>query len=148
MSSNANVTPIAAAKPKAVSGKTPTAAVRPAAVAANAAQTPSEAVQAAASETSAVSAKPPVQLGSEATPEVITPAVAADLAKALWQSIAPGHLVLAADHSDGELQGWWPAKVVSRVETSVTCLWLGYEGMGPFTKPLEELGVMYPVHAA
>ncbi|MBA4790205.1 MAG: hypothetical protein AB1698_10610 [Pseudomonadota bacterium] len=133
MNDKSNVTPLAAAKSteKATSGKVGTvvASAEPKAVAASAPA--SDAGGGAKVKAAAVPAAPAAKTAWQDGP---------------WQAVAAGEVVLIADNSDGEFQGWWPAKVISRSGDFVTCEFLGYESMGRFTKPLSALSLMHPAH--
>ncbi|MBA4788417.1 MAG: hypothetical protein H2042_01840 [Rhizobiales bacterium] len=140
MTDKTNVTPLASAKSpeKAASGKSVAAA-------ANAAQKAAPAAQAAPEAKSAPA--PAVKSGStDAAVETKTVPVGVAFADLPWQMIEAGHVVLVADHSEGEFQGWWPAKVISRTDDKATCEWLGYEQMGRFTKSIMALSLMHPAH--
>ncbi|MDE1571176.1 hypothetical protein [Aquabacter sediminis] len=65
----------------------------------------------------------------------------------LWRAIAVGDVVLMADYSDGEFQGWWPAKVLTLVEGRASCVFIDYEEMGHFSRQLTELALLHPMHA-
>lgn len=65
----------------------------------------------------------------------------------LWRAIAVGDVVLMADYSDGEFQGWWPAKVITLVEGRASCVYIDYEEMGHFSRQITELALLHPMHA-
>ena len=65
----------------------------------------------------------------------------------LWRAIAVGDVVLMADYSDGEFQGWWPAKVITLVEGRASCVFIDYEEMGHFSRQITELALLHPMHA-
>ncbi|MDE1568814.1 hypothetical protein [Aquabacter sediminis] len=65
----------------------------------------------------------------------------------LWRAIAVGDVVLMADYSDGEFQGWWPAKVITLVEGRASCVFIDYEEMGHFSRQITEFALLHPMHA-
>lgn len=65
----------------------------------------------------------------------------------LWRAIAVGDVVLMADYSEGEFQGWWPAKVITLVEGRASCVYIDYEEMGLFSRQITELALLHPMHA-
>lgn len=129
MNDKTNITPLAAAKP--ANGKAPAATQKAPPAAPQAAPAVSEA---ASGKADAVAA-PVAQSASSAAPAVSEPKVEAVAAvppaeprdASLWEAVKVGDIVLVADHSEGDFQGWWPAKVLTRAGDSVTCEWLGYE---------------------
>ncbi len=148
MNDKSNVTPLAAAKP--ANGKSPAATQKapPASPQANPAV--SETVSGKADAVTA----PVAQSTSSAAPAVseskveavasVPPAEPRDAS--LWEAVKVGDIVLVADHSEGDFQGWWPAKVLTRAGDSVTCEWLGYEDMGRQVRSLSGLALLHPLH--
>ena len=65
----------------------------------------------------------------------------------LWRAIAVGDVVLMADYSEGEFQGWWPAKVITLVEGRASCVYIDYEEMGHFSRQITQLALLHPMHA-
>lgn len=148
MNDKTNVTPLATAKP--ANGKPPAATQK----APPATPQPAPAVSEAVSGKSDAAAAPVAQSASSAAPAASEPKVEAVASvppaeprdASLWEAVKVGDIVLVADHSDGEFQGWWPAKVLTRAGDSVTCEWLGYEDMGRQVRSLSGLALLHPLH--
>ena len=148
MNDTSNVTPLASAK--AANGKTPAAPQKATPDAPQASPAVSEAVSGKAD----VAAAPAAQITRSA--DVAAPkakgtpgasSAAADARDAgLWEAVKVGDVVLVADHSDGEFQGWWPAKVLTRAGDGVTCEWIGYAEAGRQVRALSAIALLHPLH--
>lgn len=148
MNDKSNVTPLTSAK--AVNGKTPAAPLKATPATPQAAPAVSEPVSGKAD----VAAAPAAQIARSAdvaAPEAkaeavasVPPASARDAG--LWEAVKVGDVVLVADHSDGEFQGWWPAKVLTRAGDGVTCEWIGYAEAGRQVRALSAIALLHPLH--
>jgi hypothetical protein len=58
-----------------------------------------------------------------------------------WDSIKPGHLVLA---QDSLVEGWWAAVVVDRTGDKVTLRWRDYPGWPKFTVRVAAVALLNP----
>lgn len=127
-----------------------------AAVAATAQAAESEAVAAVSNDAPVVDELPATEAAVAAEPPAPGAAPVASVAEKadtkqvddrLWRAIAVGDVVLMADYSEGEFQGWWPAKVITLVEGRASCVYIDYEEMGHFSRQITELALLHPMHA-
>ena len=148
MNDKTNVTPLAAAKP--ANGKASAATQKPTTAAPQAVPAVSEAVNGKPDAAAAPVAQPATSAAPATSESKVETVVAAPPAAArdasLWEAVKVGDIVLVADHSDGDFQGWWPAKVLTRAGDSVTCEWIGYEDMGRQVRSLSGLALLHPLH--
>ena len=56
-----------------------------------------------------------------------------------WDSIEPGHLVIAQDSLE---DGWWPAVVVKRHEQNLVLMWRDFPGQGEFILPVAAVALL------
>lgn len=133
-----------------------TASVEEVALAATAQAAESEPVSTATNDTPVVDELPATEAAVAAEPPARGAAPVASAAEKvdtksvddrLWRAIAVGDVVLMADYSDGEFQGWWPAKVITLVEGRASCVFIDYEEMGHFSRQITELALLHPMHA-
>lgn len=133
-----------------------TTSVEEAAVAATAQAAESEAVAAVSNDAPVVDELPATEAAVAAEPPALGAAPVVSAAEKLdtkpvddrlWRAIAVGDVVLMADYSDGEFQGWWPAKVITLVEGRASCVYIDYEEMGHFSRQITELALLHPMHA-
>lgn len=132
------------------------ASVEEVADAARAEATQGEAAAIASNDTPVVDQQPATETPVTAEPPALEEASVAAIANKvnakpvddrLWRAIAVGDVVLMADYSEGEFQGWWPAKVITLVEGRASCVYIDYEEMGHFSRQITELALLHPMHA-
>ncbi len=64
-----------------------------------------------------------------------------------WQVVAIGQIVLVADNSDGEFEGWWPARLIASAGDDFVYEWVDYEVMGTFHVNYKDIALLFPAFA-